>query len=177
MRNGKKGINMELIRLDNVRSVLEEYAQGVVDQYKQNHIDNGRPASGKLLDSVRYEIVQNGQAWEVQLSLQDYWKYIEYGTKPHFPPVNKILEWIKIKPVIPRPFDNGKIPTQEQLAFLISRKISEVGTQGSEDLEEALLDVNYKFKDKLVYALHQDFEVLMNVIVGDFKGHVPGGLY
>ena len=168
---------MELINLSHVMATLEEYAQEVRNQYQDNLILDDRIASGELLNSVEYQIVQNGMVYEVQLRLQDYWKYVEYGTKPHFPPVDKILEWVMVKPVIPRPNDEGDIPTPKQLAFLIARKISEHGTDGSEALEEAILDVNQKFKDKLIIALQQDMDVIMKVIVGDFQGHVPGGLY
>ena len=168
---------MELINLNNVMETLEQYAQEVRNKYQDNLIQDDKIASGNLLNSVEYQVVQNGMVYEVQLRLQDYWKYVEYGTKPHFPPVNKILEWIRVKPVIPRPNDKGDIPTPQQLAFLIARGISKHGTGGSEALEEALLDINAKYKDKLVIALHQDMETIMKVIVGDFQGHIPGGLY
>lgn len=168
---------MELINLNNVMATLEEYAKEVRNQYQDNLINDNKIATGDLLNSVEYQIVQNGMTYEVQLKLQDYWKYVEYGTKPHFPPMDKILEWIMVKPVIPKPNDNGDLPSQKQLAYLIARKISKKGTEGTEDLEEALLDINQKYKEKLVIALHKDMDAIMKVVVGDFKGSVPGGLY
>ena len=102
---------------------------------------------------------------------------MEYRTKPHLSPVSKILEWVRVKPVIPRPNDNGKLTTPIQLAWAIAKDIEKHGTTGTESLEEALLDINYKYREKLVIALHQDMETIMKVIVGDFQGHVPGGLY
>ena len=67
-----------------------------------------------------------------------YWKYIEYGRRPgKFPPPNKILDWVKIKPVIPRPV-NGIKPTEKQLAFLISRKIARDGIEAGNQFKEAL---------------------------------------
>ena len=65
------------------------------------------------------------------MSFADYWKWAEYGRKPgKFPPIEKIKEWIKVKPILPRPTD-GKLPTENQLAFLIARKIATKGTKGS----------------------------------------------
>lgn len=168
---------MELINLNNVMATLEEYAKEVRNQYQDNLIKDNKIATGDLLNSVEYQIVQNGMTYEVQLKLQDYWKYVEYGTKPHFPPMDKILEWIMVKPVIPKPNDNGDLPSPKQLAYLIARKISIKGTDGTEDLEEALMDINQKYKEKLVIALHKDMDTIMKVVVGDFKGSVPGGLY
>ena len=168
---------MELINLNNVMETLEQYAQEVRNKYQDNLIQDNKIASGQLLNSVEYQVVQNGMVYEVQLRLQDYWKYVEYGTKPHLPPVSKILEWVRVKPVIPRPNDNGKLPTPIQLAWAIAKGIEKHGTTGTESLEEAILDINYKYREKLVIALHQDMETIMKVIVGDFQGHVPDGLY
>lgn len=161
---------MELINLDNVASVLEEYGNEVRNEYQDNLVRHNRIASGDLLNSVEYQVVVDGTAYEVQLRLQDYWKYVEYDTKPHWPPVGKILEWINVKPVIPRPMENGKLPTQEQLAYLIGRKISQKGTQGSHDLDDAIKTINERYRDKLVIALHRDMEVLMKVLVGNIQG-------
>lgn len=165
---------MELINLENVFSTLEEYAREVRNKYQDNLITNNRIASGNLLNSVEYQVVYNGVEYEVQLRLQDYWKYIEYGTRPHFPPMDKILEWVMVKPVLPRPDANGRIPTPKQLAYLIARKISRKGTEGSHDLEDAITEINERYRDKLVYSLQKDMSVLMKVIVGEIQGGMPG---
>ena len=164
---------MELINLHNVMETLERYAIDVRNEYQDNLIRHDRIASGDLLNSIEYQVVFNGVEYEVQLKLQEYWKYIEYGTKPHFPPMDKILEWILVKPVLPRPNDNGDLPKPQQLAYLIARKISREGTEGKESLEDALHTINARYKEKLVIALHKDMEVMMKVIVGDFQGKRP----
>ena len=163
----------ELINLDNVMAVLEDYAIAVRNKYQDNLILHDRIASGGLLNSVEYRVVQDGQTFEVQLTLQDYWKYIEDGTRPHFPPLDRILEWIRVKPVIPRPDDKGRIPTPQQLAYLIGRKISRVGTEGTHDLKDAIEVINARYRDKIVYAIGQDTQVLTKVILGGIKGSVP----
>lgn len=165
---------MELINLENVMQTLQDYAQEVRNLYQDNLIRSDRVASGKLLNSVEYQVVQNGQAYLVQLRLEDYWRYIEEGTRPHFPPMDKILEWIMVKPVLPRPNAEGDLPTPKQLAFLIARNISRHGTKGTHDLQSAIDDVNVMYRDKLVIALHKDMEVLMKVMVGTIQGSVPG---
>ena len=164
---------MELINLNNVMETLELYAQEVRNAYQDNLIRNDRIATGDLLNSVEYQVQFNGVAYEVQLKLEEYWKYVEEDTKPHWPPVNKILEWISAKPVIPKPDDRGKIPTPKQLAFLIGRKISRVGTEGSHDHNDAIEVINARYRDKIVYAIGQDTQVLTKVILGGIKGSVP----
>ena len=164
---------MELINFDNLMAVLEEYGQAVRNLYQDNLIRNDRSATRDLLNSVEYQVMFNGVAYEVQLRLEDYWKYVEEDTKPHWPPVNKILEWISAKPIIPKPDDRGRIPTPKQLAFLIGRKISRVGTEGSHDLKDAIEVINARYRDKIVYAIGQDTQVLTKVILGGIKGAVP----
>lgn len=164
---------MELLNFDNVMATLEQYAQDVRNLYQDKLIRSDRIASGQLLNSVEYRVVDNGLEYEVKLRLEEYWKWVEDDTKPHWPPVSAILEWVKVKPVIPRADDKGRIPTPKQLAYLIGRKISRVGTEGTHDLQESIEEINERYKEKIVYSLHQDLQVIMKVIVGEIKGEMP----
>lgn len=145
-----------LLNFENVRQVLEDYADFVTAEYRGNLSRSGRNASGKLSSSVR-AYVESGERWyEVRMRLEEYWKYVENGTRPHWPPVDAILRWVEIKPVIPRPDSRGRIPTPKQLAYLIARKISRVGTQGKPDLAEAEEQANARFMARLEEALQAD---------------------
>lgn len=85
----------------------------------------------------------------VSIDLNDYWKYVEEGLSPGGKYGNPgwkafpfIREWIRIKPIIPRPDNKGRIPKPDQLAYLITRKIKEHGTTGNhafEKTQDALL--------------------------------------
>jgi hypothetical protein len=90
------------------------------------------------------------------MRLMDYWRYIEMDTVPHWPPRDAILKWIQVKPVLPRPMKNGKLPTPEQLAFLISRKIAVFGTTGIPDLTDSVEDMDRQFAERIAAALAQD---------------------
>lgn len=148
----------ELIELNELTLVLQEYAQEVRNTYQDNLIRSDRIASGDLLNSVEFNVEKNGNVYEVSLQLQDYWKYIEKGTRPHWPPVSKILQWIQVKPILPRPGKNGQIPTPQQLAYLISRKIAKNGTKGSADLERAKSSVMDTYRARIEIALGHDLE-------------------
>lgn len=184
MRNGKGHIDMELINLENVMQTLQEYAQEVRNLYQDNLIKKDKIASGDLLNSVEYQIIRNGQTYLVQLRLADYWKYVERGVRgkenpgsPYDNPGWKaypfILKWIDVKPVLPRPLENGDLPTQRQLAAMITHSIEEKGIKATNALGDAIQEVNQRYKDKLVIALHKDMEVLMKVLVGTIQGSVP----
>lgn len=68
------------------------------------------------------------------------------------------MNWIKIKPVLPRPDKNGKLPTQQQLAFLIARKISREGTPAYMNYNQTIDELNKWIDRKLDEALTQDLE-------------------
>ena len=109
----------------------------ICSQILQIYKDNVNKASKKLSDTARYTIRWKGKWFEVFFILQDYWKYVEAGTKPHFPPIEAIEEWIRVKPIIPYATE-GKVPTTKQLAYLIGRSISKKGTEAYFPLQKSL---------------------------------------
>lgn len=157
----------ELVDLTNVEAVLREYGEEVARNYKEMIVERGHNASGDLVNSIATRVVADGRAFEVQMDLKAYWKYLEEGTKPHWPPRSAILRWIQVKPVIPQPGRDGRIPTQEQLAFLISRKIAREGTPATHLLEKTKDAVLPLFRQRLAEALGRDFEnYIRKVVVG-----------
>ena len=146
----------ELINTENLRAVLEEYGTAVRNLYQDRLILHDRIATGGLLNSVETRVEYDGQAYEVKMDLADYWRYVEMDTKPHWPPPSAILAWIKAKPVLPRPLKNGKLPTPEQLAYLIGRKIAVFGTKGQPDLTDSVEDMNKAFQERIAAALARD---------------------
>ena len=146
----------ELINTENLRAVLEEYGTAVRNLYQDRLILHDRIATGELLNSVETRVEYNGTAYEVKMDLADYWRYVEMDTKPHWPPPSAILAWIKAKPVLPRPLKNGKLPTPEQLAYLIGRKIAVFGTKGQPDLTDSVEDMNKAFQERIAAALARD---------------------
>ena len=157
----------KIMKWENLEKVLDEYAIKLRNTYQDNLINSDRLASGNLLNSVEYIIEKDNIQISVSLKLEDYWKYVEFDTKPHFPPVDKIMEWIKVKPVLP---DNrfGKLPTPDQLAFLVGRKISEEGTKGTNDLQNAVEEVNNEFMARIEEAITKDVDAMATVIFTEF---------
>lgn len=157
----------EALTFDNLQAALESYGNAVRELYVQNLISSDRVASHRLIDSVTAQVRGgDGGTYEVTLSLEDYWKYLEYGTKGtengnatrKLPPVSKILEWITVKPVLPRPDDNGRIPKPQQLAWMIAKHIQKHGTEGTNDLERAIDDLFPVYYPKFIQALTDDLD-------------------
>lgn len=157
----------ELLNTENIAAVLQEYAVAVRNLYQDRLILHDRIATGDLLNSVEVRVEYNGAEYEVKMDLAEYWRYVEMDTKPHWPPRSAILKWIQAKPVLPRPMKNGKLPTPEQLAFLIQRKIAVFGTEGHPDLTDSVEDMNKAFQERIAAALARDVGAYIRKLVRD----------
>ncbi len=149
----------KLIDLPHVQAVMEEMAIAIRNEYQDNLIRNDRIASGDLLNNIEYEITRGDFTYTIYVKMRDYWYYVENGRKAgKWPPIDNILNWIRVKPVLPRPNAEGKLPTPQQLAFLIARKIGEEGTEGTQDLRKATDTIWDTFEDRLYEAIDEDVD-------------------
>lgn len=114
---------------------IKKLCEDLLNLYKKNLEPHS--ASHTLEKTASFKIEKGDYWFELSFYLEDYWKYLEDGTKPHFPPIDKIEEWIKVKPIIPDS-RTGKVPSTKQLAYLIGRKISKEGTKPTHVLEKTL---------------------------------------
>ena len=156
---------MELLELTELQKVLQDFATDIRDRYRDVLANNDHIASRKLVDSIKTQVVVGDNYYEVTMTLEDYWKYVENDTKPHFPPPEKILQWIRIKPIFPRPDSLDRKPTENQLAYLIGRKIYNEGTKGSHDLEKTKDALLPFYMDRLSIALGRDMENYIRKLV------------
>ena len=124
------------MELTTIQDITNDFCTELRNRLSNNNTD----ASGKLSKSIKGIVKQSGKWVTISIQMEDYWKYIENGTKPHFPPIDAIKKWISVKPVLPRPLKNGKLPTTNQLAYLIGRKIAKKGTLPQQFLKPTLTD-------------------------------------
>ena len=118
---------------DNIYEICAE----ILGRYKNALNESGHYASGKLANTAKAVIKWDGKMFELYFNLQEYWKYLDNGTRPHFPPISAIEEWIKVKRIVPTS-RSGKVPTTKQLAFLIARGISKNGTKPAKILQKTI---------------------------------------
>lgn len=150
----------------NTANAIDSFTRDFVEIYKQLLMRDDKKASGNLVNSIKQlDIEFKGNNMSGVISLANYWKYVEYGRRPgKFPPPNKILKWIEIKPVLPRPI-NGIKPTNKQMAFLISRKIAREGIKPGNQFEEALNITWNKHKNNISNAISADLDSIIDTIL------------
>lgn len=162
----------DLINFDELNAILAEYAREAEEMYKYQLSLGNKTASRKLMDTIKSNVVVGENAYEVTLTLQHYWKYIEGGRKgtessppgakykAAFPPVDAILDWILVKPVLPRPSADGKMEKlrPKSLAYLIGRKIEEEGIEPHPALKTTQEELMKMYRERLSAALGHDVE-------------------
>lgn len=145
---------------ENVARVLTDFSKLIAEKYKGELSRQDINASNNLSNSVTATFKKDGIEYCACLDLLPYWEQIEYGREPTKNNGNgelrrNILQWIKVKPVLKRPY-NGKLPTDEQLAYLISRKIHTEGYRGKQPLKNVLeTEINSVLR-KLEEAMSED---------------------
>lgn len=74
-------------------------------------------ASGHLKDNIDFKVTEEGDKIVLEINMPFYAKFVEYGTPPHFPPLEAIVEWCVSK----------GIPIEA--AYPIAKAMSEQGTR------------------------------------------------
>ena len=159
--------------LDNFERVLNEYALEFEAVYKKNLQKGDWKASGNLINSVHCSINVNGKIVSVQMSVADYWKWVEVGrgpTKNGGSGVlkNAIYKWIQDKGIEPR--DTSNIPREKKLqrmSYAISRSIHQKGWKKQatdKPYATSLEEVNAKYLPKIEAALKEDTEKIITII-------------
>ena len=137
-----------------IRNICEQIAQ----VYRDKMSNAGYDPNGELM-KFTWVTEYNGNLFELYFNLPDYFQFAENGRRPgKMPPVNKILQWIEFKHLVPRS-NNGRVPTTKQLAFAISKHIALQGTEGKHLFEKTLDDQNLdNLANKLVELITAEFE-------------------
>ena len=124
-------------------------------------------SSGTLEKSLAYRLKIKGKAIDISIyakgKASQYFLARENGRKPgKQPPVDAILDWMRLKPIKLRDKESGKFkkPTEElkrQVAFLIARKIGRDGIKGWHAFDYAFENIWDEYEAKVVAAFGKDF--------------------
>lgn len=159
----------ELMSFPRTTEVLGHLADDVRAGYIAQLKKHGHPTkfgTDRLHETITTEVTVDGKTFQASLNMNHYWEYLEYGTGPgrgrdkYWPNKDAIAKWIEVKPVIPRPDGNKRVPTPKQLTFLISRKIHDKGTEGTHGFQTSREEVLPQYFEKIEQALSED--------IGDF---------
>lgn len=137
---------------NNLKKCLEEYSMYLLQASRNN-----MPTYYELKDKIKFVMNVNGNFYEIEFNAPSYWKYANDGRRPgKMPPVNVIADWVKRRNITPYALKNGKLPTTDQLAFMIAKKIGRDGTTGIHFLEKSIDEQKAYWDDKISEAISND---------------------
>ena len=126
---------MEVIG-ENLRHILDDIGNEVVDHLRQSLQDKGKDATGALSSSIGYTITEGPSGLTLNITSLDYLKNVNDGRKPgKMPPPSKIVPWVKARG-IKMTSKSGGIVSTDSMAFIIARSIGEKGIKPTNVLSE-----------------------------------------
>lgn len=101
---------------------IDILAKKLIDEIKSNLIKEGKVSSGRLVNSLSYEVIKDLESVTIQILGEKYLKFVDEGRRPgKMPPIGDIKKWVIQKPVK----FVGK--TDDQTAFIIAKSIGKKG--------------------------------------------------
>ena len=147
------------MKFSRTEALLNSFAQTIVNRYRDKISEY---SSGKLYKTIDYSITAHNDSYLVTINLEDYWIFLEKGRRvgAKMPPVSAIENWIKIRKIIPRPVvlksGRQRVPTVQQLAYVIARSIARKGIAPRPFMSESIDQTIEDFHWKLSAAVRED---------------------
>lgn len=133
--------------MNNTAQALKILGDQIVQKMRSTLQSNNVDASGRLSKSISSNVVETGEDYKLQISMEDYGEIVDKGRgrsrtggpKQTWRP--KIINWMKDKGITPRAG-----VSLETAAFLITRKINERGYKAKPFIQSS---VDYIVKQDL----------------------------
>lgn len=145
---------------DNLENQLKKYAEAYTQKYKSKLISDGNKASGKLVNSVKPKMLENG----FSILANSYIEQISEGRRVgRIPPSNEILEWARAKKIKPEKGPDTE-SNRKRMAFAIARSIGmhgmlqKLGFKGTGIIDFVYNSLSREMGEDLFEAYKQDLE-------------------
>ena len=92
------------------RQVLDDYKQKFIDALHKSLEKHDKVSGGGLWQSVKAETKVYGQKVVLEITMADYWKWVEEGRRPGAkqPPIEPILKFIANRGITPKAIIKNK---------------------------------------------------------------------
>lgn len=129
---------------------LNRYGRDLTNELRQQLIRAGKKASGNLIKSLDWEVVNNGGEYTISILAEDYLIYVDKGRKKGTPPpIQAIREWVSIKG-----FEEGS-------EYPIAKGIGENGIDPTNVIDKSINNVDLELTS-FVDGLFNDINVSIN---------------
>jgi hypothetical protein len=134
---------------ENLKSALEQVGIDLVKELTKQLLNADKKASGNLIKSLDYKVVETVDGFILNLLAADYLNTVDQGRKPgKMPPPSKLDKWIVVRGIAPRD-KKGKFISRKSIQFLIARSIGKNGIKPTNVIRKSI-DSIYSNKIKLL---------------------------
>lgn len=139
---------------------IDQIGKLLISELIKNLIQMDKVASGKLINSLDYQVIETIEGVFLELVSEDYLYNVDKGRQPgKMPPLMEIKEWNKI-----RGLERGKL-TEDQLAFVVARGIGRNGIPATNVIQKSIDNI-YSSIDKLI---DEGLEIEIDKILDNLK--------
>lgn len=160
------------LQYDNIKKQMDKFGADLVKELAQQLILSGKEATGSLIKSLDYEMIELLGDIVINITGNDYLYYVDKGRKPNrkAPPTKAILKWIDVKGIKGRDKKTGRFIKKESAAFLIARSIGKNGIKPTNVIKKSVNKL-LKAKSKLIAkAAGEDLtEYTKNILINAYK--------
>jgi len=157
---------MDKIVSDELEKVLNEIGKDLVKELSLQLMRADKRASGNLIDSLDYKVVEAVDGFFLEIIAADYLKYVDQGRRPgKQPPTKAIRKWIDDRKILPRDKKTGRFIKKESAAFLMARSIGKKGIKPTNVIKKSVDNIFKSKQQLLAKAAIGDIEALINKIL------------
>lgn len=119
------------LQFRNLKGQLDALGREYVAELTQQLISADKVASGQLINSLDYEVLETVNGLVLKIIADDYLKFVDEGRRPgKRPPQKAILKWVEQRGI------KIKKQTSSQTAFVIARSIGKKGIKPTNVLKK-----------------------------------------
>jgi hypothetical protein len=147
----------------NLLDTLDKLGEDLVKTLVKNLLKADKKATGTLIKSVDYKLVEKANGIMIELLAADYLTNVDEGRKAGSkqPPLKSLDRWIIARKIAPRD-KKGKFIPRQSIKFLIARSIAKNGIKPTNVIKKTIDEVYSKKKALIEKAAIEDINALID---------------
>lgn len=150
----------------NLKKTFDELGQDLVRVLVKNLLAADKKATGNLIKSIDYRLVEKADKVIVELLAADYLSNVDEGRRKGAkqPPTKALDKWIIARGIAPRD-KKGRFIPRKSVKFLIARSISRNGIKPTNVIKKTIDEVYNKKQVLIQKAAIEDINQLIDKIM------------
>jgi hypothetical protein len=150
----------------NLLETLDKVGEDLVKTLVKNLLKADKKATGTLIRSVDYKLVEKANGIMIELLAADYLTNVDEGRKAGSkqPPLKSLDRWVIARKIAPRD-KKGKFISRQSVKFLIARSIAKNGIKPTNVIQKTIDEVYSKKKTLIEKAAIEDINALIDKIL------------